>query len=386
MKRRLFLPIFIALFILVSTSFGGEDGLRRGFRLLKSQQYPAAVDAFSRVIQSEPENAEAYNQRGVAWAYLGDTERAIADFSRALDIKPDLVGALNNRGSAYHQSGAYDHAIADYTRAIEINPYLAEAYANRATAHAAKKDFFGAIRDYTQAIEINPYVDTSYYNRGKTLAAIGDYPKALADLGRAVELNPKFDDAYHQLAMLRTDCPDPAYRNAEQAVELARRAVELRPLPEHLQTLARAYARMGRWDQAATIQQRAIEMLDQKGDPREVRAYRDRLAEYTGKRPDAPRGEKKAQRVPQPTPESRGAGFCVQAGAFRSRENAERRIAALRKNGYDARMVQFTDARSGIWYTVRIGTYAHRKDAQRHADALARREKLKTGVRPAGSL
>ena len=119
--------------------------MNRGFTLLRSRQFSAAAEAFTRAIEMDPDNAEAYNHRGVARAYMGKIDDAISDYTRALQIKPELVGALNNRGSAFYQKKLLNRAISDYSKAIEINPYLAEAYSNRGTAWAAKGDYFRAI-------------------------------------------------------------------------------------------------------------------------------------------------------------------------------------------------------------------------------------------------
>jgi Flp pilus assembly protein TadD len=40
-----------------------------------------------------PNDADSYNNRGVAYKTKGENERAIADFSKALDIDPRLAAA-----------------------------------------------------------------------------------------------------------------------------------------------------------------------------------------------------------------------------------------------------------------------------------------------------
>ena len=98
--------------------------MNRGFTLLRSRHFSAAAEAFTRAIEMDPDNAEAYNHRGVARAYMGKIDDAISDYTRALQIKPELVGALNNRGSAFYQKKLLNRAISDYSKAIEINPSI----------------------------------------------------------------------------------------------------------------------------------------------------------------------------------------------------------------------------------------------------------------------
>ena len=109
------LIIFIGLLTPI-LSHGQEDWMNRGFTLLRSRQFSAAAEAFTRAIEMDPDNAEAYNHRGVARAYMGKIDDAISDYTRALQIKPELVGALNNRGSAYYQKKLLNQAISDYSK------------------------------------------------------------------------------------------------------------------------------------------------------------------------------------------------------------------------------------------------------------------------------
>ncbi len=427
MKKRLpiYSPAMLIYLLIPLLSHGQEDWMSRGFRLLRARQFEQAVTAFSRAIDDEPENAEAYNHRGVARAYMGKTDQAITDYSKALDLKPELVGALNNRGSAFYQKGLLNQAISDYSKAIEINPYLAEAYSNRGTAWAAKGDYFRAIRDYTQALETNPYFDAPYYNRGRALSAIGDYGQAVGDLERAISLNPEFHAAYDLLARIYGECPDPEIRNPGKAVTFAQQAVELKPSPEYLGTLAAAHTEAGNLDQAVLAQQRALEMLRQQGRTDLIAAYEKDLSEILEKkrngealeakkaatevsskakppslgkekekRPDEKPGEKTPKAEPAPpttvkTPEEKKVPrktYTIQAGAFLSQAYADNRHRHLVKKGYDVRVVTFTDRKGKLWYTVRIGRYESLKTARNAAAAIADKEKIKTSVRPGGAL
>ena len=86
-------------------------------------------------------------------------QRPIADYRRATISKliaKNNAEAYNNRGIAYQNKGDNDRAIADYSEAIRLNPKFADAFANRAWAYLSKKDADSAIADFTRAIELNP--------------------------------------------------------------------------------------------------------------------------------------------------------------------------------------------------------------------------------------
>jgi len=64
--------------------------------LLQERQVDPALIEFGQALALDPNNAEYYNDRGVAMGMLGMTEAARADFQRALVIDPNLIEARQN--------------------------------------------------------------------------------------------------------------------------------------------------------------------------------------------------------------------------------------------------------------------------------------------------
>ena len=146
--------------------------------------------------ETNPRNAEAYNNRGVAYSDKGQHDRAISDQTKALEINPRNAEAYNNRGIWYHMKGQDDQAISDYTKALEINPRLAETYNNRGVSYDTKGQHDQAISDLTKALEINPRYADAYYNRAFTYYFKREYEKSWKDVEKAQSLGyqipPKF--------------------------------------------------------------------------------------------------------------------------------------------------------------------------------------------------
>ena len=113
-----------------------QDWFDKGYALGMAGNYQAALEAFGKTIELNPQYANAYYNRGVAYQSLGNIKQAIKDFDRAIELNPQDAEAYYNRGVAYDNLGNIKQAIKDYDRAIELNPQDAEAYYNRGIAYA----------------------------------------------------------------------------------------------------------------------------------------------------------------------------------------------------------------------------------------------------------
>jgi len=79
---------------------------------------------------------------------MGDLDKAIADYTQAIRLDPDLAEVYGVRGLAYSQKGDFDKAIADCNQAIRLGPDFAEAYTNRGVAYDNKGDLDKAFADW----------------------------------------------------------------------------------------------------------------------------------------------------------------------------------------------------------------------------------------------
>jgi tetratricopeptide (TPR) repeat protein len=138
-------------------AFTAVQWLQKGYEYLdKQKDNDMAIAAFSQAIALNPQYAEAYNNRGVAYVYKGRYDLASADYERAISIKPQYAQAYYNRGVIEGRKGQYNMAINDYDRAIALNPRYARAYYNRALAHYRTGHNDKAIADLSHVIALSP--------------------------------------------------------------------------------------------------------------------------------------------------------------------------------------------------------------------------------------
>jgi tetratricopeptide (TPR) repeat protein len=116
------------------------------------------------------------------------TQPTIASLDATLQQNPQDLDAYLQRGILYARLERNIPAIADYSEVIRLDPNHALAYTNRAAVKLNMKDYRGAYLDYTQVIRILPEKAITYNNRAYARHQLGDCVGAIADLRIAIEL------------------------------------------------------------------------------------------------------------------------------------------------------------------------------------------------------
>jgi tetratricopeptide (TPR) repeat protein len=114
----------------------------------------AALQDYSEAIRLRPNDAEAFNNRGVVRRDQGDKEGALQDFNEAIHLSPNRPEAFNNRGVLRRDQGDMKGALQDFDEAIRLKPNAANAFDNRAKARQALGDAAGASKDRDNAIRL----------------------------------------------------------------------------------------------------------------------------------------------------------------------------------------------------------------------------------------
>jgi len=103
-------------------------------------QFARAFEHYDEAIRLNPENPEAFYNRGVAFGQTGQYDRALADLNEAIRLKPNDPDYFTNRGSAHYWIGERNKAIADYDEAIRLNPKHTIAFTLRVRAMAMENN------------------------------------------------------------------------------------------------------------------------------------------------------------------------------------------------------------------------------------------------------
>ena len=211
--------------------------------------------------------AQFYRRFDRAWdlAEKGQPDAAIGEWKEALKLDPGDAKAHNNLGIALIRERRFDEAVTELQRALEINPEYGEAHNNLGVALQQKGRVDEAVAHFQKAIELDAGYAHAYFNLGDALYSRGRILEALAQWrqGLRLEAAPR---VLNRTAWVLATNPAPSVRNGGEALELAQRAVQSsgRQDPAILNTLAAAYAELGRFREAVQAARAAMDLAAQQ--------------------------------------------------------------------------------------------------------------------------
>ena len=264
------LPLVIALMLKVSfdgAHLWNDTKILLGFADAREDDKPdffpavrAKYNAADDAVRRNPENAEAYYNRGkVARAVLG-SEDAIADFDTAIRLKSDYAEAYFERANAKRWSGwkawdfnktldekpegQYAAALKDYDTAIQIRSDYVEAYEMRASLKEFLGQHFDAIQDYDIIIRLRPDYAKAYVWRGNVKTKLGQHFDAIQDYDAVIRSKPNYALAYQNRGFSKSALGQDvaALKDWYKAMELAEKAGDAE-LQTKIQKVIRDYQR-----------------------------------------------------------------------------------------------------------------------------------------------
>ena len=300
----------------------------------KAGHVDQAVDDYKQIIELSPKLAPAYNNLGRLYYQQSKLGEAVKALNRACELDPSLLAPRALLGFALFQQGDFEGARRELKRASELNPkdvnvrlFLArsmvelgdlksavrildqlqqedpkntEVLYTLGTTYSAlaeatigeiqtvdpnsylievllgkyseiKQVYSDAAEHYKRAIERAPGIPDLYYRYAHALWINGDAQNALSQYKRALELNPyDYRADWEEARALLADDP-------EQAIQLATRALELKPnIAEAFTIRGRALLSIGKAKEAVEDLKQADSI--QPDDPANhfqlARAYR----------------------------------------------------------------------------------------------------------------
>jgi tetratricopeptide (TPR) repeat protein len=238
-----------------------EANYQSGVGALKNKQYAQAIGYFDKSIKANPNDGPAYLGKAKANLQLGNIDKALEDANAAVDKKAGAE-AYGQRAVIQKIKGKTDEALKDLGEAIKADGKYAWALAQRADIFSKKGDYENALKDANKAVEASNRFVEGYRLRAWILTRTGKCEEASKDFVTVEKLSPNDPKSIQDKAWFLLTCPNEKLQDANQAMVLAKKAVELSNAKDGvaLETLAEAYFRQGEALKAVDAQKKAIEL------------------------------------------------------------------------------------------------------------------------------
>jgi tetratricopeptide (TPR) repeat protein len=230
--------------------------------LSDGQQYEAAEQQYAFLLRFKPDSPVVHNNLGDLFYAQKRCAEAAGEYREAVRLDGDAPNAHRNLANCLLQTQKTDEAIAEYREALERDPTETDAITMLGVALTRKGELNAAIEQFQRALEQEPknapiltrLAHAHYLNK--------DYGEATSELEQALRLEPGFPAADNELAGICLTADDAHFRNVNEALRLARRAVGNAnpPVPEFLDTLAEALLQSGMAMEAFKAEQRAAKL------------------------------------------------------------------------------------------------------------------------------
>ena len=213
-----------------------SEKIDKAMSLFKEKKYKEAIDAFSAVLETEPDNADVYNNMGVAYSCTGDFEHAENYYVKAIELDPQMAQAYINLSDLYYKAGdlasalgtlqrgsyelennltiahllarvyiedqRWEDAIVELDRVLDGEPENYDAYYDLGHVYFELGDYEAAISNFETVIEYQENNELLYYALAQAYEANNEIDKAISNYLKAIAVNDKFTLAYKKVGIL----------------------------------------------------------------------------------------------------------------------------------------------------------------------------------------
>jgi tetratricopeptide (TPR) repeat protein len=158
--------------------------------------YEKGIALQTELLKANPEDAQAFCNRGLCNANMGNHLAAIADYSQAAQLLPESLFPFYNRGISLVETGCHMEALSDFSKAIDLSGgKQPQIFIWRGLCYKELGDYERAVQEYTVAITLDPKSTGSYLNRALAFVDAGKLGEALEDLNLVLSIEPGHADA-----------------------------------------------------------------------------------------------------------------------------------------------------------------------------------------------
>jgi len=252
-----------------------EAHYRLGIVLIRTGDLAKGLPEIENALKLKPKNSKYMCDFGLAALRAGWVEKALTACQTAAFAAPGNSRYQSAVGDAFLANGKIPEAVEAYKRAVNLDPQNAEYIHNLGKAYLLGRAYKRAGEVFEEAIRLRPDYSPYYCSRGLAFESQKNTKEAIQCYSVAIKLDKNDAYAHYLLAACYSDPDDPTYTNRIEAMDHAEKACKLTEFKnaQYLMGMARALRLGLNYEQAVTIARKAIDI-----DPRDE--YRQELAKF----------------------------------------------------------------------------------------------------------
>ena len=222
----------------------------------KAGRLQLAEEIYRRILEAEPNQADALHLMGVVACQSGDHTKAVSHIARAIAVNPNDPTYHNNLGNAWLGQKKISEAASSYYRALQLQPGFPDASINLSAILQNHARFDEAAAVLRQAIQYSPQRADFYFRLGNVLRSQGRLAEAISCFRQAVQIKPDFIEAAANLGVTLQ-----GLGRAEEAIASYRQLLTILPNSAEIYcNLGNVLIECGRLDEAVAQFRRALQL------------------------------------------------------------------------------------------------------------------------------
>ena len=224
----------------------------------------------------------AHRSLAIVLTRLGEPEIAMLHLDRALEIDPEMADVRQMQFELLIAMSRIEEAIATLTEAARVDPDRAEPRFYLGMVYLFGGDSQRAESHLREALRVDPSHPGANYRLGDTLRGRGDLAGAVEHYRQALLARPGWPELERSLAWVLATSTDPEIRRPDEAIELARSALEGvgGSGPVELDVLAAAHAAKGDFQSAIARAREALSLARSLGEVELAERIAERVTLY----------------------------------------------------------------------------------------------------------